>query len=96
LIYIYFLSSASLLVQTVKNLPEKQETQVLPWVGKIFWRREWQSTPVFSPGEFHGQRSLVGYSPWGCKESDMTERLTLPAFTFIIICMYWASQVSYR
>ena len=48
-----------------------------PWVGKIPWRREWQPTPVFLPGEFHGQRSLAGYSPWGCKESDMTERLTL-------------------
>ena len=45
-----------------------------PWVGKIPWRREWQPTPVFWPGEFHGQRSLVGCSPWGCKESDMTER----------------------
>ena len=40
------------------------------------WRREWQSTPVFLPGEFHGQRRLVGYSPWGHKESDMTELLT--------------------
>ena len=39
------------------------------------WRRKWQPTPVFLPGESHGQRSLVGYSPWGCKESDMTERL---------------------
>ena len=37
------------------------------------WRRKWQSTPVFLPGESHGQRSLVGYSPWGRKESDMTE-----------------------
>ena len=36
------------------------------------WRREWQPTPVFLPGEFHGQRSLAGYSPWGCKESDTT------------------------
>ena len=44
-----------------------------PWVGKIPWRREWQLTPVFLPGAFHGQRSLVGYSPWGHKESDMTE-----------------------
>ena len=42
----------------------------------IFWRREWQSTLVFLSGEFHGQRSLAGYSPWGCKESDMTEQLT--------------------
>ena len=48
-----------------------------PWVGKIPWRREWLPTPVFLPGEFHGQRSLVGYGPWGCKELDMTERLTL-------------------
>ena len=47
-----------------------------PWVRKISWRREWQSTPAF-PGKFHGQRSLVGYSPWGHKESDMTDRLTL-------------------
>ena len=47
------------------------------WVGKIPWRRERQSTPVFLPGEFHGQRSLVGYSPWGLKESDVTKQLTL-------------------
>ena len=38
-----------------------------------FWRRAWQTTPVFLPAEPHGQRSLVGYSPWGCKESDTTE-----------------------
>ena len=44
-----------------------------PWVRKIPWRRAWQPTPVFLPGEFHGQRGLVGYSPWGRKESDMTE-----------------------
>ena len=35
------------------------------WVGKIPWRRVWQSTPIFLPGESHGQRSLAGYSPWG-------------------------------
>ena len=44
-----------------------------PWVGKIPWRRAWQPTPVFLPGESHGQRSLAGYSPQGCKESDTTE-----------------------
>ena len=44
-----------------------------PWVGKILWRRAWQPTPVFLPGESRGQRSLVGYSPWGHKESNMTE-----------------------
>ena len=44
---------------------------------KIPWRRAWQLTAAFLPGEFHGQRSLVGYSPWGHKELDTTERLTL-------------------
>ena len=43
-----------------------------PWVGKIPWRRKWQPTPVFLPGESHGQRNLVGYSLQGCKELDMT------------------------
>ena len=46
-----------------------------PWVGKIPWRRKWQSTPVFMPGKSHRGRSLVGYSPWGHKESDTTEQL---------------------
>ena len=46
------------------------------WVGKIPWEREWQPTPIFLPGEFHGQRNLVGYSSRGHKESDTTERLT--------------------
>ena len=50
-----------------------QEMRFDPWVGKIPRRRKWQPTPVFFPGKFHGQRSLVGYSPWGPKESDMTE-----------------------
>ena len=45
-------------------------------VGKIPWRRKWQPAPVFLFGKFHGQRSLVGYSLWGCKELDLTERLT--------------------
>ena len=46
-----------------------------PWVGKLPWRRKWQPTPVFLPGESHGQRSLMGYSPRGRKESDTTELL---------------------
>ena len=45
------------------------------WVMKIPYSRKWQPTPVFLPGKFHGQRRLVGYSSWGCKESDMTEQL---------------------
>ena len=44
-----------------------------PWVRKIPWRRAWQPTPVFLPGESHEQRSLVSYSKYGCKESDRTE-----------------------
>ena len=42
----------------------------------FFWRRKWQPTPVFLPGESHGQRALVGYGLWGCKELDMTQKLT--------------------
>ena len=48
-----------------------------PWVGKIPWRRKWQPTPAFLPGKSHGQRSLMGYSPWGHKELVRTERMTL-------------------
>ena len=61
------------IAQVVKNLPAMQETRFDPWVGKILWKRKWLPTPVFLPGESHGQRSLAGYSPWGCKESDTTE-----------------------
>jgi len=44
-----------------------------PWVRKVPWRRAWQPTPIFLPGESHGQRNLVGYGPGGGKESDTTE-----------------------
>ena len=46
-----------------------------PWVGKIPWRKKWQTTPVLLPRKFYGWRSLVGYSPWGHKELDTTEWL---------------------
>ena len=52
-----------------------QRLRFNPWVRKIPWRRAWQLTPVFLPGESHGQRSLEGYSPQGRKESDTTEGL---------------------
>ena len=56
-----------------------------PWVRKISWRRQWLPAPVFLPGEFQGQSSLVGCSPWGCKESDMTEQRTcIPICTCIV------------
>ena len=57
------------------TLQEIQETRAHSWVKRIPWRREWQPTPGFLPGKSHQQRSLAGYSPWGCKESDKTELL---------------------
>ena len=61
-----------------------------PWVRKIAWRREGQPTAIFWPREFSGQRSLAGYTPWGCKESHTTERLIL-LFSLLIqsmICIF--------
>ena len=64
-----FYFQLSLVAQRLKHLPGMRET----WFRKIPWRRKWQPTPVLLPGESHGGRSLVGYSPWGCTESDRTE-----------------------
>ena len=65
----------------VKNPPanagDERDAGLISWVGKISWRRPWQSTPVFWPGEFYGQRNLAGCSPWGQKELDGTEHLSL-------------------
>ena len=64
----------SLVAQTVNKLPAMQDTWLRdPWVGKIPWRRKWQPTPVFLPGESHGQRSLAGYSMGGHTQSDTTK-----------------------
>ena len=66
-----------LVTQTVKRIClQCRRPRFHPWVRKLPWRRKWQSIPVFLPGEFHGQRSLVSYRPWGHKESDTTEQLT--------------------
>ena len=55
-----------------------------PWGGKMPWRRAWQPTPVFLPGESHGQRSLAGYGSWGCKESSqMRDQHSLPSNPFL-------------
>ena len=67
------------MAQMVKNVPAMWEIQ-----GKIPWKREWQPTPIFLPGEFHGQRSLAGYSPRDHKESHMIERLTFSVFFKVI------------
>ena len=61
----------------VKNSPvnagDARDTGFDPWLGKIPWRRILQPSPAFSPGKFHGQRRLAGYSPGGRKELDRTE-----------------------
>ena len=68
---------ASLMAHMVKIHLQCRRPGFHPWVERIPWRREWQPTPVFLPGEFHGQRSLAGCGPWGHEESDTTEQLTL-------------------
>ena len=70
--YLFQYSWTSLVAELVKNPPAVRETWVRSWIGKIPWRRERLPTPVFWSREFHEL-----YSPWGCKESDMTERLSL-------------------
>ena len=66
----------SQVVLVVKNLPANAgRYRFNPWIGKIPCSKKWQPAPVFSPGKSHGQRSLGGYSPWGCKESNTAEQL---------------------
>ena len=83
----------------VKNLPtnagDVKRHGFDPWVGKIPWRRAWQPTPVFLPGESHAQRSLVDYSPWGLKESDMTEELTLTKAIMLIYFFAKFTQIKW-
>ena len=68
---------ASLVAQIVNNLPAMQKI----WIQSLGWDNPLEkgmvTPPVFLPGEFHGQRSLAGYSPWGHKELDTTKQLTL-------------------
>ena len=59
-----------------------------PWDEKIPWRKKWQPTPVFLPEEFHGQRSLVGYSPWNRKELDMTKHARTHINVYFFLCIY--------
>ena len=79
----------SLVAQMVKHLPTMWETQVqsLGWEDPL--ERKWQPIPVLLPVESHGWRSLVGYRPWCCKESDMTEWLHFhfPFTEFILYCV---------
>ena len=68
-----------------------------PWVGKFPWQRKWQPTTVFLPGESHGQRRLVGYSPWGCKRGgpDLATKqyLTHQAFQ---VAQCWRTCLPFR
>ena len=73
----------TLVAQTVKCLPAMWETWVWFLGQEDTLERKWQYTPALLPGKSHGQRSLIGYSPWGHKESDMTERLH---FHFSLSC----------
>ena len=74
----------------VKNLPQCRRCGFDSGVGNIPWRREWQPTLVFLPGEFHGHRSLMSYSPWGRKELDTTEPLTftLSSLSYFLGALY--------
>ena len=76
---------SSLIAQMVKNLCIMQETCVRLLDQEDPWRRASLPTSVFLPGESHGQSSLAGYSPWGCKESDTTALLIQPPTLF----SYW-------
>ena len=70
------MSKTPQVARAVKNLPANAgDTRDVfdPWVGTVPWSREWQPAPVLLPEKFHGQKSVVGYSPWGLKESDTTE-----------------------
>ena len=73
----------------VKNLPVNAGGYGFDlWVGKIPWRRKWQPTPVFLPGESHGQKSLLGYSSPGCQESDTIQWLThSPYKVSLLVCL---------
>ena len=76
---------ASWVAQLVRIHLQCRIPQYDSWVRKIPWRRKWQPTPGFLPGESHGQRSLVGYSPRGHKESDMTEQLHFDFYNYTVL-----------
>ena len=79
------------MAKKVKNLPAVQEIQIQSLRGEDPLKKEMaiQPPPAFLPGKSHGQKSLVGYSPWGCKESDTTQRLSLSLFRLIKMAMIY-------
>ena len=65
------------------NAGVARDTGLIPGSGRVPWRRKWQPSPVFLPGESHGQRSLADYSLWGRKGLDTTERLSTHAHMYM-------------
>ena len=68
------------------------DPSLIPGLGRSLWRREWIPTPVFLPGEFHGQTGLERYSPWGHKELDMTERPSLHIHLYLLYNTFWNNE----
>ena len=84
--------ASQVVLEVICQCSRHKRSKFDPWVGKIPCRREWQPTPVFLPGEFHGQRSLAGYSQWDLIESDTTELLTLSFFKATVALILDYSQ----
>ena len=72
----------------------RRKSRFNPCVEKIPWSRKWQPSPAFLPEKFQGQRSLAGYSPWGCKESDMTEHAHNFIMYILALLPYLSQMVS--
>ena len=81
IIFYWFFSDGSAGKEPICQCRRRKRHEFDPWVRMMPWGKKQQPTPVFLPGKFHGQRSLVGYSPWGCKELDMTECTCVRACT---------------
>ena len=84
-------STLALLSPVPLSLPTPYSSVLSRFICAYIWRRKWQATPVSLPGKSHGQRSLVGCSPWGCEESDTTERL----YICVCVCVYLLSVCVY-
>ena len=80
----------------IKNSSAKQEMWVQSLIKKIPWRRKWQTTPVFLLGKSHGQRSLVGYSPWGCQRvrHDSVSKQQEQQQYYIANCVSWVPKLA--
>ena len=89
---IYNASSGSMGKEPACKFRRHRRCRFDPWVRKIPWRRKWQPTPVFLPEKSHEQRSLVGYSPWGHKEADLTKHARPPKAKLIFIRLTFIAE----